>query len=437
MHVIPFQFQKSNKGNVCEDAEPYTSKKWSIVCDGLGGSGATKHNVEIDGEKLVRTSGYLGSRLAAEAVNNCFKRYEQSGFIDQRLFVGSTSGKEEKAKNLCAAVREEVYAAFNEAFSRWNLQKLRGKTLKIFPTTLVAAIYHKNYKNTYDVLVIWAGDSRAYFMSAADGLQMLTLDDARQAMVAMNSSSEMYNCLAYGFPFTINYAFHEIKEPGILFCCSDGCFDYMRSPLHLDWLLTHVLSGKLNTEVEKQEDEQDTAADSSTEEDGASLIGFEAEAGEGDPEAQDESVGDELDIENSDEVISYTVAEAIRDNLYQTIGDDTTMAGIIVGFHSLKEISDEFAKHVEEIDQHAIAMNNQMNIAKQCAEENSNLNMQIQNAERGFLSGANQDQIDRLKESADINRKKMAEALEMVDQIWNEYKIKYQRVLEAEERGNV
>ena len=41
--MIPFSFQKSNKGDECEDALPIADERYSIVCDGVGASGLTKH----------------------------------------------------------------------------------------------------------------------------------------------------------------------------------------------------------------------------------------------------------------------------------------------------------------------------------------------------------------------------------------------------------
>ena len=68
--LIPFDFQKGNKAAGCEDAPPVTNEKFSVICDGLGGSGSIKHRIiEKDSTTPVnRTSGYLGSRIVAESV---------------------------------------------------------------------------------------------------------------------------------------------------------------------------------------------------------------------------------------------------------------------------------------------------------------------------------------------------------------------------------
>ena len=138
------------------------------------------------------------------------------------------------------------------------------------------------------ILAIWAGDSRVYILSPSYGLQLLSLDDAKDAEDAMKSASEMENCISAGRSFHLNYALYEMDGPGIVFCCSDGCFDYMQTPLHFEWLL-------LQTMLEYV------------------------------PKAKQDNLG-------------LALGCSIKDSMYQTIGDDTTMAGIIYGIESSSEL---------------------------------------------------------------------------------------------------
>ena len=70
--MLPFSFQKGNKAAGCEDAPPVAEVSYSIVCDGLGGSGSTKHQVIENGLTVMRTSGYLGSRIVCDSVKNYY-----------------------------------------------------------------------------------------------------------------------------------------------------------------------------------------------------------------------------------------------------------------------------------------------------------------------------------------------------------------------------
>lgn len=70
--MFPFSFQKGNKTAGCEDAPPVSNIRFSVVCDGLGGAGSTKHKVEEAGTVVMRTSGYLGSRVVADSVTDFY-----------------------------------------------------------------------------------------------------------------------------------------------------------------------------------------------------------------------------------------------------------------------------------------------------------------------------------------------------------------------------
>ena len=140
-----------------------------------------------------------------------------------------------------------------------------------------------------------------------NGLQLLSLDDAQNAENEMNSASEMTNCISASNTFSLNYAFYELNEPGIVFCCSDGCFDYLQSPLHFEWLLLHTIL-----------------------------------------ECMPDCDGDKLGV---------ALAESIRDNMYKSIGDDTTMSGIIIDIDSSSQMKDLFREMMLESGKLAISMN--------------------------------------------------------------------------------
>ena len=221
--MLPFSFQKGNKAAGCEDAPPVSNIKFSVVCDGLGGAGSTKHKVEEAGTVVMRTSGYLGSRVVADSVTDFYDvNYERIANI---LFSNGNS------VIALQAVIEELKSTIKTALST-KMTKLgidpmltRKKALKIFPTTLASALYFQDSEKL-KILAIWAGDSRVYVLSPTKGLQLLSLDDAVNADREMNSASEMNNCISAGNAFRLNYSIFEMDEPGIVFCCSEGCFDY-------------------------------------------------------------------------------------------------------------------------------------------------------------------------------------------------------------------
>ncbi len=301
--MIPFEFQKGNKVSGCEDAPPIANEAYAVVCDGLGGAGSTKHTVlEENAESLSeRTSAYLGSRIVSDCVSSYYSRH-----MSEFATMLSVPDRGDRIKDHLEALKGEIEAAFEEHMEKWKIEPSQGKTIKNFPTTLASAMYFQQ-EDKLTVLAVWAGDSRVYVFSPQKGLQLLSLDDAKNAENEMNSTSEMTNCISAGNEFRLNYAVYEMSGPGIVFCCSDGCFDYIKSPLHLEWVILHAM--------------------------------LECMPG------------------GTDKELGTVFAESIRDNVYRSIGDDTTMAGIIVGIDSDVDMKALYKERMEHFGTQATEMN--------------------------------------------------------------------------------
>lgn len=315
--MIPFSFQKGNKSAGCEDAPPVANAKYSVVCDGLGGAGSTKHKVEEAGITALRTSGYLGSRVVADSVASFYKsNYEllENALFEQEDYTNN------KLQMIIENLKNSIMSALSVQMSALGIDPMltRNKTLKIFPTTLASTLYFQN-GGKRKILAIWAGDSRVYVLSPTKGLQLLSLDDAVNADTEMKNASEMNNCISAGNLFKLNFSIFEMNEPGIVFCCSDGCFDYLPSPLHFEWLLLQTILSCV-------------------------------------PNA---------DINNLGEAF----ANSVRDTVYQSIGDDTTMAGVICQLTSTDGLRQIFSPRMKQFGQLAVRMNEALKATKNCQNE--------------------------------------------------------------------
>lgn len=298
-HILyPFSFQKEIKPGFCEDAPPVATDRYAIVCDGLGGAGHTKHSLpdeENPGAVTERTSAYLGSRIVAERVERFFaEHWEEWASSGETPEIGVYAGQ----------LKEELDRAIQDCVEKMRIRIPVGKTIKIFPTTLASAVFLP-CEDGLRVAAIWAGDSRVYLLTPSKGLRLLSLDDADGAAESMNSGTVMTNCV-YAGSFFLNYCVYTLREPGLVFCCSDGCFDYLRSPLHLEWLLLHTIQNM--------------------------------------PQEDGRQPGEIL-------------GESIRDGIYQTIRDDTTMAGLCVGLPSIASLQEAFRTRTEDLDPMAVQMN--------------------------------------------------------------------------------
>ena len=209
-----------------EDAPPEATEKLLIVCDGLGGTGQTKHKI---GDQYY-TSAYIGSRCVSDAI----KKYcdEQQ----RELWTDDIATMTKKLKEYLASQLETCIQGY-------KLEKsLGGNMIELLPTTLAMAIFRKN-GGFLDVRVIWAGDSRVYLLTPVDGLSQLSEDDVDgefDAMKALGQSNMNNNVTGEGIDrFHLNYAEYKIpiQEGFILFAASDGCFDYIESPMQFEYKL--------------------------------------------------------------------------------------------------------------------------------------------------------------------------------------------------------
>lgn len=315
--MLPFSFQKGNKSAGCEDAPPVANDRYSVVCDGLGGAGSTKHKVEEAGLSAMRTSGYLGSRVVANSVTAF---YENNYDLFKAAVFDADGAINNKLQLVIENLKNSIKTALSDQMLALGIDSMltRKKALKIFPTTLASALYFQDGEKR-KILAIWAGDSRVYVLSPVNGLQMLSLDDAVNADIEMKSASEMNNCISAGNPFRLNFSIFEMDEPGIVFCCSDGCFDYLPSPLHFEWLLLQTILSCV-------------------------------------PNAEADGLGE-------------VFANSVRDTVYQSIGDDTTMAGIIYQIDTTEGLRQAFSPRMDQFGQLAVQMNDALKATKNCQSE--------------------------------------------------------------------
>lgn len=116
---------------------------------------------------------------------------------------------------------------------------------EVFPTTLAAVVFKEN-ENNIDAVVIWAGDSRAYVFDLEKGLQQLTKDDVVGEFDAcFGKDCRMSNCISQDQEFTLNYSTYKLNKKSVIFVCSDGCFDFLPSPIHFEFeVMRSLFSGE-------------------------------------------------------------------------------------------------------------------------------------------------------------------------------------------------
>ena len=189
------------------------------VYDGVGGSGAGPAGCTPDGQEV--SGAFVASRVVHFALEDWFFR------------AVTAAGESDPGPP-----GEAVEAALRETGIQPNM-KIRGALVRHLPTTL-AAIEDQVAGAHLDATALWAGDSRAYVLDDAVGLQAITRDDSDvfDALTLLINDQPMTNMISADRPVKINsHRFPGIKLPVLLICATDGFFNYVPTPAHFEHLL--------------------------------------------------------------------------------------------------------------------------------------------------------------------------------------------------------
>lgn len=200
------------------------------VYDGLGGAGSKTYLLqEWNNEPL--SGAYLASRYAKQCLENYFKEIDlQNPTLIEQL--------SEYIKN-----NFQVFAQSLDG----KPSRLKSKLIKTLPTTLAGLVFYPSLSNQEKLLIInsfWAGDSRNYLLTDVQGLQQISADDLNRQPDAMENiwqDATLSNCIDASGNFTIHQQIFEISLPCILLSATDGCFGYLPTPMHFEYVLLHTL----------------------------------------------------------------------------------------------------------------------------------------------------------------------------------------------------
>lgn len=217
------------KDGLGEDSMPLIYSSSNTLCvgvfDGMGGAGATEYPTLTIGNK---TGAYLSSRVVRAV---CFDWLDKNGKIE------------------ILGLKEEISKYFNYLLSIWNIKPsgLRSGFVRVLPTTLAIVEATRN-GSRIDVSSYWAGDSRNYVLLTS-GLKQLSSDDLRQPkdpLENLRSDDALSNCICQDKPFEINVNRVRFYEPIIILSATDGCFGYLLTPMHFEFILLDCLMKSSN-----------------------------------------------------------------------------------------------------------------------------------------------------------------------------------------------
>jgi serine/threonine protein phosphatase PrpC len=243
MPSVSFKFCTAKVAGEGEDADPILRVGPDLgllgVFDGMGGAGGRVYDTP-DGR---HTGAWIASRFARNVV--------------ERLMLELIKPEWNLDGPATAAELQRVLAsslAARLAELKAPETTLRSKLVKALPTTMTLAVLQRTDPATgsYACHLFWAGDSRAYVVDPDVGAMQLTTDDLRSggdAMRNLTDDSVMSNCISADTEFHIKHRQVELQAPFLLLCATDGCFAYVRSPMHFEHLLLSTLQDARDAEA--------------------------------------------------------------------------------------------------------------------------------------------------------------------------------------------
>jgi serine/threonine protein phosphatase PrpC len=240
--TISFAFNLGKIPDQGEDSDPILRDGPDLglvgVFDGMGGAGGTVYETP-EGR---RTGAYLASRIARDVV--------EQRMLDLLEPDWHLNGKA-AARNLQHSVQQALKQRLQELNPAPS--GLRSRLIRALPTTMALVALQRTQPGgpTWAGHVFWAGDSRAYVFESR-GASQLSNDDLRDpgdALANLRRDSVVSNALSADTEFHINYRRVELHSPFLVVCATDGCFGYVRTPMHFEYLVLSQLLEARNTEA--------------------------------------------------------------------------------------------------------------------------------------------------------------------------------------------
>lgn len=233
-HVAVNIPKKEGKG---EDADPLLINNEAFfyvgVFDGMGGSGATEYTTKNG----THTGAYIASREVKLVCENYI--HNSVGVID--------------IEELTERIKNRLDDCLNIHGIRPS--GLRSSIIRTLPTTLAIVSAQKEEKGSH-IISFWCGDSRNYILTKSSGLQQISVDDLskpQDPLENLRNDEALSNCISQDKPFTIHE--HDCgvyEEPVIVISATDGCFGYLSTPMHFEYLLLKTLASATDCEQWKQ-----------------------------------------------------------------------------------------------------------------------------------------------------------------------------------------
>lgn len=226
------------------------------VFDGCGGLGSRQYS-----NYSGHTGAFIASRLVSGAVYDWFQNHS-------RIIVSPDVQRPEDFREDFSLLTARITGALSlgQAHGGSSL-KLRGSMVRDFPTTAAVALAD-NLQDKIRLRIIWAGDSRVYFLGC-DGLMPLSRDDTDggDAFEDLRNDPVQTNVLSSDGMFTLHSRTFGLSEPALIIAATDGYFGYWNTPMDFEYFLLSTLEKSVSLEEWKKhlrKEIQDVTGDDAT-----------------------------------------------------------------------------------------------------------------------------------------------------------------------------
>jgi len=251
IHLLAVNYEH-HSGGLGEDAEPLCyfappANGLLGVFDGLGGAGGGTIRLPNGSE---RTGAWLASRRVSKTVlavsrdlmcrTPMLSASSDSGSCEQLTETSAPWWHVDFTATLKRAIQEELVSYAAQLGARTD-GPLKSRLIRTLPTTMALCLFDLD---SNEFTAIWAGDSRVYCLRPDIGLRQVTTDHLKSnadAMANLTQDSPMSNYVSASTDFVLDEHKFELDERSILLAASDGCFGYVRTPLHFEYLLLRTL----------------------------------------------------------------------------------------------------------------------------------------------------------------------------------------------------
>ncbi|GAB3837531.1 hypothetical protein ACFPIJ_16650 [Dactylosporangium cerinum] len=240
--TLSFGFNLGKVPGQGEDSDPIVREGRELglvaVFDGMGGAGGTVYETP-DGP---RSGAYLASRVARDVVEE-----RMLALLDPEWNLDGPAAARDLRRSVKRALADTL-AGLNAPPSG-----LRSRLLRALPTTmaLMALQCREPRRGRWAGHVFWSGDSRVYVFDPATGAHQLTSDDLRDrgdALVNLRQDSVVSNAMSADTDFVVHHHQVELTAPFLAVAATDGCFGYVRTPIHFEHLVLASLRDSTESE---------------------------------------------------------------------------------------------------------------------------------------------------------------------------------------------